>query len=117
MGVEKTIIKAGDGKTFPKKGDHLQMHYVGTFKDGKVFDSSRARNKPLHFIIGVGAVIKGWDEGVMQMSLKEKAKLEITSDYAYGSNPPDGIPPDADMNFEVELLAINDNTGSSCLIC
>ena len=111
------MLKEGDGKTFPKVGDQLTMHYVGTFTDGKVFDSSRARNKPFQFVIGVGAVIKGWDEGVMQMSLKEKAKLEITSDYAYGASPPDGIPPNADMVFEVELLAIGANGGGSgCVI-
>merc|ERR1712137_95415 len=117
---EKETLKEGDGQTFPKVGDTLKMHYVGTFTDGKVFDSSRARGKPFQFIIGVGAVIKGWDEGVMEMSLGEKAKLNISSDYAYGSSPPQGIPPDADMIFEVELLAINDKgqkSGGGCAIC
>ena len=91
------------------------MHYIGTLQDGTVFDSSRDRGKPLNFIIGIGAVIRGWDEGVMQMSLQEKATLQITSDYAYGSDPPDGcnIPPNADLTFDVELLSINDNYGSA----
>merc|ERR1712137_1269357 len=110
---EKETLKEGDGQTFPKVGDTLKMHYVGTFTDGEVFDSSRARKKPFQFIIGVGAVIKGWDEGVMKMTLGEKAKLNISSDYAYGSSPPNGVRPDADMCFEVELLAIGDKSAKS----
>uniref|UniRef100_A0A7S4DFR9 peptidylprolyl isomerase n=1 Tax=Lotharella globosa TaxID=91324 RepID=A0A7S4DFR9_9EUKA len=102
MGVEVKTIKAGDGKTFPKQGDLLTMHYVGTLKDGTKFDSSRDRGKPFQFTIGVGQVIRGWDEGVMKMSLGEKAKLEITSDYGYGSSGAgDVIPPNADLDFEV----------------
>jgi FK506-binding protein 1 len=84
------------------------MHYVGTLaSDGKKFDASKDRNKPFEFTIGVGQVIQGWDEGVTQMSLGEKANLAITSDYGYGSRGAGGaIPPNADLNFEVELLAI-----------
>ncbi|KAJ3179728.1 FK506 binding protein proline rotamase rapamycin-binding protein [Gaertneriomyces sp. JEL0708] len=109
MGVTKEVIKAGDGKTFPKKGDTVTMHYVGTFtKDGKKFDSSLDRGQPFVTKIGVGQVIKGWDEGVPQMSLNEKAKLFISYDYAYGERGhPAGIPPKADLTFEVELLKIN----------
>ena len=113
MGVEKEQIAPGDGETFPKAGDQLTMHYVGTYTDGTVFDSSRSRKKPFQFIIGVGAVIKGWDEGVMKMSLGEKAKLTISSDYAYGSSPPAGVRPDAEMIFDVELLAIGDKGAKS----
>jgi FK506-binding protein 1 len=66
------------------------------------------RNRPFTFTIGVGQVIQGWDEGVMQMSLGEKAKLHITSDYGYGARGAGGvIPPNADLVFEVELLQIN----------
>ena len=62
------------------------MHYVGTLKsNGEQFDSSRDRGTPFEFKIGKGKVIKGWDEGVMEMSLGEKAILHITSDYGYGS--------------------------------
>eukprot|EP00808_Paulinella_micropora_P003924 g36284.t1 len=107
-GVKITVLKAGDGKTFPKKGDKLSMHYVGTLTNGKKFDSSRDKGKEFNFNIGVGRVIKGWDEGVMKMSLGEKSKLEIKSHYGYGAAGAGGvIPPNADLIFEVELCAIN----------
>ncbi len=76
--------------------------------NGEQFDSSHSRNRPFTFTIGVGQVIQGWDEGVMQMSLGEKAILRITSDYGYGARGAGGvIPPNADLVFEVELLQIN----------
>eukprot|EP00913_Durusdinium_trenchii_P029169 g27345.t1 len=85
------------------------MHYVGTFKTGEVFDSSRKAGQPIGFQVGLGQVIRGWDEGVMQMSLGEKARLDITSDFAYGrQGAGDVIPPNTDLVFEVELLAINE---------
>jgi|EP00544_Gedaniella_sp_CCMP2646_P006006 FK506-binding protein 1 len=109
MGVIKETIVAGDGKTFPKKGDKLTMHYVGTLQsNGQKFDASRDRGRPFQFVIGQGQVIRGWDEGVAQMSVGEKAMLHITSDYGYGARGAGGvIPPNADLSFEVELLQIN----------
>mmetsp|Transcript_6817 Transcript_6817/g.14645 ORF Transcript_6817/g.14645 Transcript_6817/m.14645 type:complete len:111 (+) Transcript_6817:61-393(+) len=108
MGVTVTEISAGDGKSFPQKGQKLRMHYTGTLKsDGSKFDSSVDKGRPFEFTIGVGQVIKGWDEGVMKMSVGQKAKLDITSDFGYGSRGAGGvIPPNADLVFEVELLAI-----------
>mmetsp|Transcript_29030 Transcript_29030/g.65548 ORF Transcript_29030/g.65548 Transcript_29030/m.65548 type:complete len:114 (-) Transcript_29030:113-454(-) len=109
MGVVKETISPGDGTNFPKRGDSLTMHYHGTLaSNGKKFDASRDRGRPFKFTIGVGQVIQGWDEGVAKMSLGEKAMLRITSDYGYGSAGAGGvIPPNADLNFEVELLGIN----------
>jgi FK506-binding protein 1 len=97
------------------------MHYTGTLaSDGTKFDSSVDKGRPFSFKIGRGQVIQGWDEGVMTMSLGEKAVLHITSDYGYGAQGAGGIiPPNADLDFEVELLQINDNKApekSCCVI-
>ncbi|KZT60380.1 FK506-binding protein 1 [Calocera cornea HHB12733] len=108
MGVEIKTIAPGDGKNFPKPGGNVTIHYVGTLTNGKKFDSSRDRNDPFVTQIGVGRVIKGWDEGVPQLSLGQKAILTCSPDYAYGSRGAGSvIPPNSTLNFEVELLKIN----------
>lgn len=110
MGVKIEMKTPGDGKNFPKQGDKLEMHYVGTLKkDGTEFDSSRSRNKVFECTIGVGQVIKGWDEGLLKMSLGERSILHISSDLAYGKEGSGSgkIPPNADLDFDVELIAIN----------
>ncbi|KIM77996.1 hypothetical protein PILCRDRAFT_824976 [Piloderma croceum F 1598] len=113
MGVTVESLSPGDGVHFPKAGDNVEMHYVGTLvggpKNGQQFDSSRKPGgKAFKTTIGVGKVIKGWDEGVPKMSLGEKANLIITSDYGYGANGyPPIIPPNSTLKFEVELLKIN----------
>merc|ERR1719414_2709291 len=108
-GVTKVVIRAGDGVHFPQVGDKVTMHYVGTLsKTGKQFDSSLDRGEAFETQIGVGQVIRGWDEGVPTMSLGEKAVLRMTSDYGYGARGAGRvIPPNADLTFEVELLKIN----------
>ncbi|KAL7827439.1 hypothetical protein AOLI_G00070130 [Acnodon oligacanthus] len=85
MGVEVETITPGDGSTFPKKGQTCVVHYVGSLTDGRKFDSSRDRGKPFKFKIGKQEVIRGWDEGVAQMSVGQRAKLTCTPDFAYGS--------------------------------
>ncbi|XP_071946095.1 peptidyl-prolyl cis-trans isomerase Fkbp12-like [Antedon mediterranea] len=85
MGVTVETIKPGDGKSFPKVGQKVSVHYVGTLTNGNKFDSSRDRGKPFQFNLGQGQVIKGWDEGVAQMSIGQRAKLTCSPDYAYGS--------------------------------
>lgn len=76
--------------------------------NGQKFDSSRDRGKPFTCKIGVGQVIRGWDEGMITMSVGEKANFTISSDYAYGSKGAGNvIPPNADLKFEVEMLKIN----------
>ncbi|KAI3606401.1 macrolide-binding protein fkbp12 [Moniliophthora roreri] len=88
--------------------DKVSIHYVGTLLDGKKFDSSRDRGAPFETEIGVGKVIKGWDEGVPKLSLGEKAILTASPDYAYGARGfPPVIPPNSTLRFEVELLKIN----------
>jgi len=107
--MEVVTQTPGDGQNFPKAGDQLSMHYVGTLaSDGSQFDSSRDRGQPFEFTIGVGQVIKGWDVGVMRMSLGERATLKIPSEMGYGERGAGGvIPPNADLVFDVELLKIN----------
>ncbi|EJC99042.1 peptidyl-prolyl cis-trans isomerase [Fomitiporia mediterranea MF3/22] len=108
MGVTIETIAPGDGKNFPKKGDTVTIHYIGTLEDGTKFDSSVDRQKPFQTEIGIGKVIKGWDEGVPQLSLQQKAILTCTPDYAYGSRGfPPIIPPNSTLKFEVQLLSIN----------
>ena len=109
--IEK--ISPGDGKTFPKVGDTVTMHYTGTLADGSVFDSSLNPGRgPFSTQIGVGRVIQGWDQGVPQLSLGEKAKLHIPADEGYGARGAGGvIPPNADLVFEVQLLGINGKSG------
>lgn len=109
MGVTIEKINPGNGQNFPKQGDKVTVHYTGTLtSNGQQFDSSRDRNKPFQFNIGVGQVIKGWDEGVKQMSIGERSRLIITADYGYGAaGAGDVIPPNAGLTFDVELLKIN----------
>ncbi|XP_026229835.1 peptidyl-prolyl cis-trans isomerase FKBP1A-like [Anabas testudineus] len=105
MGVDVETIRPGDGKTFPKKGRPVSVHYVGTLTNGKKFDSSRDRGEPFQFTLGEGEVIRGWDEGVAQMSVGQLARLTCSPDYAYGPRGyPPIIPPNSTLVFEVELL-------------
>ena len=105
MGVDIETLKPGDGVTFPKPGQTVTAHYTGTLMDGSKFDSSKDRGRPFQFVIGQGQVIKGWDEGMMQMSVGQHAKLTCTPDYAYGPRGfPPVIPPNSTLIFEVELL-------------
>ncbi|XP_024146730.1 peptidyl-prolyl cis-trans isomerase FKBP1B isoform X1 [Oryzias melastigma] len=94
-------------RTFPKKGQTCVVHYIGMLQNGKKFDSSRDRNKPFKFKIGRMEVIKGWEEGVAQMSLGQRAKITCTPDMAYGATGHPGvIPPNATLVFDVELLKL-----------
>ncbi len=105
-GLEYVEIASGPGPA-PQIGDFVSVHYVGTLEDGTVFDSSYTRNEPIRFMLGVGNVIKGWDEGIALMREGGKAKLIIPPDLAYGaSGAGTVIPPNATLVFEVELVAV-----------
>lgn len=108
MGVTRTILKAGSG-ALPKAGDLITVHCTGYLADGrKKFWSTKDDNKPFSFNVGIGQVIRGWDEGMMQMCVGETSELLMTSDYAYGARgfPAWNIPPNASLLFEIEMLKI-----------
>lgn len=99
-------IKVGTGSAV-KSGDTVSINYLGTLEDGTKFDSSYDRKEPFETQIGVGYVIKGWDEGVIGMKVGGKRKLTIPYQLAYGENGiPGAIPAKATLIFEVELMGI-----------
>jgi FKBP-type peptidyl-prolyl cis-trans isomerase len=102
-------IKVGEGKEV-KSGDTISINYKGTLLDGTEFDSSYKRNKPFETKIGVGQVIKGWDQGIIGLKEGGKRKLTIPSNLAYGAKGQGGIPANSALIFEVELMGIKDET-------
>ncbi|KAJ0402479.1 hypothetical protein P43SY_003411 [Pythium insidiosum] len=107
-GFQIETIKAGDGVNFPKAGDTVRVHYVGTLTNGSKFDSSRDRGRPFEFKLGAGQVIRGWDEGVAKLSKGQIAKLTLPHEYAYGERGyPPIIPAKATLIFEVELISFS----------
>jgi len=90
-----------------KKGDKVEVHYRGTLeKDGSEFDASYNRGQPLSFHVGKGQVIRGWDEGLLNMCIGEKRKLTIQPEWGYGSGGMGPIPANSVLIFETELVGI-----------
>ncbi|MCE7981184.1 MAG: FKBP-type peptidyl-prolyl cis-trans isomerase [Caldilinea sp. CFX5] len=105
-GLKYYDFEVGTGAA-PKQGQQVTVHYTGWLVDGKKFDSSLDRGQPFGFAIGVGQVIRGWDEGVMGMKVGGKRQLVIPPELGYGARGAGGvIPANATLIFEVELLGV-----------
>jgi FKBP-type peptidyl-prolyl cis-trans isomerase len=104
-GVEYWDIVVGTGAT-AVPGKTVGVHYTGWLANGKKFDSSLDRGKPVAFPLGAGRVIKGWDDGIAGMKVGGKRQLRIPPDLGYGIRGAGAIPPNAILIFDVELLAV-----------
>lgn len=102
-GLNYVITKEGNGEK-PNVGTLIKVHYTGKLLDGTVFDSSVNRNEPFQFVLGIGQVIPGWDEGLQLLSKGSKAVLYIPYYLAYGDRGAGTIPPFSTLVFEVELI-------------
>lgn len=103
--LEVEDIQEGTGEEV-KSGDTVVIHYKGTLTDGTQFDSSYDRGEPFETPIGVGAVIKGWDLGVVGMKVGGKRKLTIPPSLGYGTRGTGSIPPNSTLIFELELIEV-----------
>jgi len=105
-GIYYTILEEGSGDR-PTKGATVSVHYTGKFMDGQVFDSSVSRGEPIEFPVGMGHVIAGWDETILEMQVGEERTVVIPPNLAYGERGyPGAIPPNSWLIFEVELVAV-----------
>ncbi|KAL8280619.1 hypothetical protein RQP46_006942 [Phenoliferia psychrophenolica] len=109
----KVVSLPADCNVKSAKGDTLSMHYTGTLEDGSTFDSSRPRNSEFVFTLGTGQVIKGWDQGLLDMCVGEQRILTIEPELGYGAGGyPPIIPANAVLTFDVELLSIKGKKSS-----
>ena len=105
-GLRYKFINKGDGKK-AEVGKTVSVHYSGQLENGKVFDSSYNRKKPIEFPLGQGHVIEGWDEGIALLQVGDKARFVIPPHIGYGARGAGGvIPPNATLIFDVELMDV-----------
>ncbi len=105
-GLRYKIIQKGNGKQ-AEAGKTVSVHYTGSLENGKTFDSSYPRKKPIEFPLGRGNVIEGWDEGIALLQVGDKARFVIPAYLGYGDRGAGGvIPPNATLIFDVELMDV-----------
>ena len=103
-GVEYAVVQHGNGKPL-EPGMRVSVHYTGYLEeDESMFDSSHDRGRPIQFVLGRGMVIPGWEEGLMQLRVGDKARLFIPYEMAYGETGRGPIPPRANLIFDVEVV-------------
>lgn len=104
-GLQYIDTLVGTGAS-PRTGQRVTVHYTGTLTNGQKFDSSHDRHEPFQFTIGIGQVIKGWDEGVATMKIGGTRTLIIPAELGYGSRTVSVIPANSTLHFDVKLLDI-----------
>jgi peptidylprolyl isomerase len=105
-GLTYIITRHGTGQQL-KAGDTVSVHYTGLLTNGTKFDSSLDRNQPFEFRLGIGQVIKGWDEGIVRLRVGDQATLIIPPQLGYGAKGAgDVIPPAATLIFIVEVVGV-----------
>ena len=105
-GLKYILLSKNPTGEIPAIGKRVKVNYTGYFTDGKIFDSSIQRGEPFPFKVGIGEVIKGWDEGILLLHVGEKARLIIPYELAYGVEGSGPIPALATLIFDVELISI-----------
>jgi peptidylprolyl isomerase len=110
------VTRRGSGQQL-KAGDMVSVQYTGLLTNGTKFDSSLDRNQPFAFRLGVGQVIKGWDEGIVHLRVGDQATLIIPPQLGYGAKGADGIiPPDATLIFIVEVVGIKETSPAGAAV-
>ena len=105
QGVTIKMIRAGDSDGYPQATQSVAVHYDAYLPDGTLWDSSRRRGRPLRFRLGVGQVIPGLDDGIMQLSLGARARMTLPPEMAYGARGfPGLVPPNTSVDFDIVRL-------------
>jgi hypothetical protein len=111
----KYIITEPAGGTQVRMGKVVAFHYVGTLRDGTVFADTHKTNQPVVFTVGKDKVLKGWEEGFLLLHGGDKVSFVVPPQLAYGDNPPAGVPRNAQVRFDVELLDVKNHRLSDLL--
>ncbi|RLW70561.1 MAG: hypothetical protein B6D68_00670, partial [spirochete symbiont of Stewartia floridana] len=104
-GIYYAVLEEGEGAV-PQTGDQVAIHYTGSFVDGQIFDSSKSREQPFEFTVGVDSLIPGWIEMIINMKQGEARKVVMSPEMAYGESGFGPIGPNSWLVFEIELLSI-----------